>query len=248
MGVAGPGAPARTFLNRRTLLIFKGSEAQANIGSTRIMRLPTALAAAATLVIASPSAAQQSPRDIAGAFVDAWNARRWRDAAALLDIQTFDRFRNDFVNRARRGPEEGPRMTVDDLRKTNPDMPVEVAAYQIRMMDEQRRRYADPTPYEFARVPSATVLRNLDATEAAARWLESRDPQWQVRMQFEQAGCPAPDDITQIPTARRRVIGAIPESDSVAYVVIKEEREGDAAPAWIGGDLTVVLMVRVRDR
>lgn len=215
------------------------------------MRTRSALGAAALAFSVLPlhsAAAQQAPREAAAQFVDAWNARRWWDAAKLLDLGTFDRFRTDFIARARRSPEEGPRMTVDDLRKTNPDMPVEVAAYQIRMMEEQRRRYADPTPYEFARVPSAGVLRNLDVTEAAARWLESRDPQWQVRMQFEQAGCPAPDDIAQIPSPKRHVVGAVPESDSVAYAVIREEREGDNAPAWAGGDLTVIQLIRLRDR
>lgn len=195
-----------------------------------------------------PALAQQSPREAATQFVQAWNARQWRNAAGLLDLDTFDRFRRDFITRARRSPDDGPRMTVDDLRKTNPDMPVEVAEYQIRTMEEQRRRFADPTPWEFARVASASALRSLDAAEAAARWLESRDPQWQVRMQFEQAGCPAPDDVGQIPSPVRRVVGAVTESDSVAYAVIKEDREGDAGPAWAGGDLTVIQLIRTRDR
>jgi len=192
--------------------------------------------------------AQQSPRDAATQFVQAWNGREWRNAAGFLDLDTFDRFRRDFISRARRSPEEGPRMTVDDLRKSNPDMPVEVAEYQIRAMEEQRRRFADPTPWEFARVASASALRSLDAVEAAARWLESRDPQWQVRMQFEQAGCPAPDDVGQIPSPMRRVVGTVTESDSVGYAVVKEEREGDTGPAWAGGDLTVIQLIRVRDR
>jgi hypothetical protein len=191
--------------------------------------------------------AQQSPRAAASRFIEAWNARQWRDAAQQLDLALFDRFRRDFIARTRRSGEEGPRMTVEELRKNNPDMPLEVAEYQVRMMEEQRRRYADPTPYEFARVSSAGVLRNLDAAEAAARWLESRDPQWQVRMQFEQAGCPAPDDVDQIPSARRTVLGELAVTDSIAYVLVQEERD-ESVPAWAGGDLTVLQLARRGER
>lgn len=125
-------------------------------------------------------------------------------------------------------------------------MPREVAEYQIRMMEEQRRRYADPTPFEFARVSSASALRALSPAEAAARWLESRDPRWQVRMQFEQAGCPAPADLEQIPLPTRRLIGVIAESDSVTFGLFREIRPDEEGPSWAGGDL-VVMELRDRD-
>lgn len=192
--------------------------------------------------------AQQSPGDAATMFVQAWNGRMWLSAARLMDLDTFDRVRRDFIDRARRSPEGGPRMTVDDLRKTNPDMPLEVAQYQVRMMEEQRRRYADPTPYEFARVPSVSMLANLGSPDAASRWLESRDPQWQVRMQFELAGCPAPDDVDQIPSPKRSVVGIVQASDSTAFAIVKEEREDDTGPAWAGGDLTVIRLIQIRNR
>jgi hypothetical protein len=186
--------------------------------------------------------AQSSPRDVAARFLEAWNQRRWSEAARFLDLAEFDRFRQDFITRSRRSADEGPRPTVEELLRRDPDMPREVAEYQIRMMEEQRRRYADPTPFEFARVPSATALRNLSSLEAAARWLESRDPQWQVRMQFEQAGCSIPNDLDQIPLPRRRLIGVIADGDSVTYGLFREEQPGDDSPAWAGGDLSVLQL------
>lgn len=214
------------------------------------MRMSLTLGAAAVIAgtfAARPAGAQGSPRTVANQFVAAWNARQWRDAANQLDLALFDRFRRDFIARTRRNADEGPRPTADELRRNNPDMPPEVAEYQIRMMEEQRRRYADPTPFEFARVSSASALRTLEPAEAAARWLESRDPQWQVRMQFEQAGCPAPDDVGQIPVPKRTVLGEIAVSDTLAYAVLQEERD-EGVPAWAGGDLTVVQLVRRGDR
>lgn len=206
----------------------------------------TALLAAGLLVGADVAAGQGAPREVATRFLDAWNARRWSEAARLLDLDQFDRFRQDFIARARRAPDEGPRLTVDELRRQDPSMPREVAEYQIRMMEEQRRRYADPTPFEFARVSSASALRALSPAEAAARWLESRDPRWQVRMQFEQAGCPAPADLEQIPLPTRRLIGVIAESDSVTFGLFREVRPDEEGPNWAGGDL-VVMELRDRD-
>jgi hypothetical protein len=193
-------------------------------------------------------AAQSSPRDAAARFLDAWNTRRWSDAARLLDLDQFDRFRQDFISRARRSSSEGPQVTVEELRRTDPDMPREVAEYQVRQMEEQQRRYADPTPFEFARVTSISALRALTPEEAAARWLESRDPQWQVKMQFEQAGCPAPDDLDEIVVPRRRVVGVVGDGDSLSYAVFREERTGDETPAWAGGDVSVLELKLRRGR
>lgn len=207
------------------------------------------LAALSAAAIPVSIAAQSSlPRDAAARFLDAWNARRWSEAARLLDLDQFDRFRQDFISRARRSSNEGPQLTVDELRRMDPDMPRQVAEYQVRQMEEQQRRYADPTPFEFARVASISALRALTSEEAAARWLESRDPQWQVRMQFEQAGCPAPDDLDEIPVPRRRVVGVVADDDSLSYAVFREERAGDETAAWASGDVSVLELKLRRGR
>jgi len=208
-------------------------------------------AAVSLVLAASPAAraaAQSSPREAAAGFLEAWNARRWAETARLLDLDLFDRFRRDFIARARRQPDEGPQPTVEELLRNNPDMPREAAEYQIRMMREQQRRFADPTPFEFARVASATALRALPVEEAAARWLESRDPQWQVRMQYEQAGCTPPADLADIPLPRRRLIGVVSDGDSATYALFKEDRGDEGAPAWVGGDVSVMELALRRGR
>lgn len=206
---------------------------------------------AALIVLAGqllgPSVAvAQPPREVAARFLEAWNNRDWSQAARSLDLDQFDRFRRDFISRARQSSTQAPQMTVEQLRRREPDMPQEVAEYQIRRMEEQKRRFADPTPFEFAHVASLNALRALSPDEAAARWLESRDPRWQVKMQFEQAGCPAPDDLDQIPTAKRRLVGIVPEGDSVVYALFKEERLADDQSAWAGGDVSVMELKQAR--
>ncbi len=199
----------------------------------------------AVATLPNVAAGQSSPRDAANRFISAWNDRRWTEAAEGLDLEQFDRFRQDFIGRARR-QSEGPVPTVEELRRRNPDMPRDVAEYQIQQMQEQRRRYEDPTSFEFANVRSLSALRGLTSTEAAARWLESRDPRYSARLQYEQAGCPAPTDLDQIPSATRRLIGIVSESEGTAYALVKEERPGDDTPDYYGGDLTVIQLKQRR--
>jgi len=194
------------------------------------------------------SAAQSSPRDAASRFLDAWGDGRWAEAARLLDLDQFDRFRQDFLSRARRRPEEGPQISVEEMRRRDPNMPREVAEYYVRQMREQEQRYSDPTPFEFARVRSVAELRGLTTEEAAARWLESRDPAWQIRLQFETAGCPVPRDAESVSAPARRLVGVVDQSDGVAYAIFREARDAQDAPAWQGGDLFVMELKLQRGR
>ena len=203
------------------------------------------LAGVAVLALAGAPAllsGQSDPRTAATGFLDAWNARRWTEAVQFLDLAQFDSFRKEFISRTRQDARQGPGITVEELRRRNPGMPLEVARYQVQMIEEQRRRYADPTPYEFARVSSVSALAALSPAEAAARWLESRDPQWQVRMQFQEAGCAVPSDLDQMPKVTRRLLGLVPDGDTATYGLFKEERPDDDAPSWVGGDVSVMRL------
>ncbi|MHB1327958.1 MAG: hypothetical protein ACYC2K_07125 [Gemmatimonadales bacterium] len=196
-------------------------------------------AAAVALLAASPLPAQTTPSEAATGFLTAWNARRWNDAARLLDLDQFDNFRREFAARTAKGGDDAPRMTVEDLMRYEPSMPREVAEYQVRMMEEQRRRFADPTPWEFARVATASALTALSPAEAAARWIESRDPEWQVRMQFQQAGCAVPSDLGSIAAPRRSLVGVLEPTGDVTYAVFREAQP-NSAPSFAGGDLSVM--------
>jgi hypothetical protein len=188
----------------------------------------------------------QPPRDVASRFLEALAARRWADAARLLDLEAFGRVRDDFLSRVRRTPADRPLPSVEDLRRQDPGMPREVAEYQIRQMREAQQRLGDPTPYEFAGVKSQTELRRLSIEDAAARWLEARDPRWVIPRQLEAMNCDPPSP-AELPTPRRRLIGTIAESDSVAYGLYREELQaGAGAPGE--GDLVVIELKLRRGR
>ena len=207
-------------------------------------------ALAATLAASPPVVAQSSARETANRFIAAWDQREWSEAAGLLDLDLFDKFRQDFVDRARRQGESSPEVTVDDVLRQNPGMPRDVAEYQVRMIRQQRERNADPAPFEFARVRSLDDLEQLSPAEAAARWLESRDPAWQIRMQYQAAGCRPPADADDVSPVHRRLIGMVDESDSTSYALFREQRTGDddQTPAWVGGDVFVMVLHQDGDR
>jgi len=198
--------------------------------------------------MAGPSEAQSSPRDAASRFLDTWSDKRWAEAARLLDLDHFDRFRQDFIGRAGRRSDNGPPMTVEEMRRRDPDMPREVAEYYIRQMREQEQRSSDPTPFEFARVRSVSELRGLTAEEAAARWLESRDPAYQIRVQFEGAGCPVPRDADSAAAPERRLLGVVADGDTAAYAVFREQAPDQTRSASEGGDLFVMELKLRRGR
>src|SRR5262249_12932144 len=118
----------------------------------------------------------------------------------------------------------------------------------VRQMKEQRDRYSDPTPFEFAHVRSVAELRGLTAEEAAAHWLESRDPSWQIRLQFASAGCPVPKDAETASSPTRRLIGIVAEDDTLSYALFRELRDDHDAPDFQGGDLFVMQLKQRRGR
>jgi hypothetical protein len=210
----------------------------------RFRPLRLALAAALPLVAAAPLTAQAAPpRDVATRFLQAIGTGRWDDAARLLDLAAFEEYLRLFAERAREAQGGRPVPTVEELRRRDPTLPRDVAEWQVRQMREARDRFGDPTPWEFARVRSAAELRRLRPEEAAARWLEARDPRYALRQQLAAMNCPAPADL---PAPARRLIGTVADGDSVAYALYREDIQFGGPPT--GGDLAVMELRLRRDR
>jgi len=208
------------------------------------MRIVRALVVAALLHWPAQAHAQSgSPEETARQFLDAVATRRWDQAARMLDQRAFEEVLEDFVSRA--GRSDDRRLpTVEDLRRQDPSMPRDVAEWQIRQMREAEQRYADPTPFEFAGVRTVAELRRLSPREAAARWLEARDPRYAIRQQLEAMRCPT-TSMEQIPVPDRRVLGAVLDGEGVAYAVYRENVEFGGGPS-AGGDIGVIELHRDR--
>jgi hypothetical protein len=63
-------------------------------------------------------------------------------------------------------------------------MPREVAEYFVRSAEESMRRMDNIIPYQFAYVEDTATLKGLSQLEAAARYVQARDPRYLLRMSY----------------------------------------------------------------
>jgi hypothetical protein len=172
---------------------------------------------------AAPAAAQESPTDVAASFFKAVAEERWRDAARLLELRAFDRYRREQVA-SMRLPMPESTITVEELLRHDPDMPRAAAEYRVRKAQEARRNTRERLlAHEYAGVTSLDSLAAMSAEEAAARWLQVRDVRWMSRRAHEEAvrsgrcppGLPAGEPEVVAP---HEIVGAV-NNDSIAYVL-----------------------------
>ena len=143
---------------------------------------------------AGQSASKASPGDVALAFFAAERDGRWLDAARLLDLKAVEAQRTRSVANARRA--QPPfHLTVEQLLRHDPSMPRAVAEYQVKQSEAVFRDF-NPLSQEYADVSTADSLAALPIDVAGARWLEARDPRWQIRKQSHSipAECVQPPD------------------------------------------------------
>ncbi|HYD51724.1 MAG TPA: hypothetical protein VEA99_03815 [Gemmatimonadaceae bacterium] len=178
---------------------------------------------------ALPAQRAATPEQVMRDFLAANAAGRWREAAALIDLEAYARWRRDNLAVARRSG--GPRrVTAEQIMRADTLMPREVAEYQARRAAE--RAAEDSLPWllrEHAGVPTLDSLERLPAREAAARWLQAQDPRWMADVELarlRRSGCRF--DSVGVVMARdairpdgHLVMGAIVR-DTMAFVVTQQ--------------------------
>lgn len=193
--------------------------------------------------------AQEAPRDVAASFFAAVAEARWRDAARLLDLRAFDRYRRELIA-SMRLPVPERTITVEEILRHQPDMPRAVAEYQVSKAQEaQRDVSAMMLSHDYAGVTSVDSLAAMSAEEAAARWVQARDDRWMSRRALEAAvrrgHCP-PGLTTDRPeaVAPQEIVGTV-ITDSVAYVLHVDPRFRSTRPdADLHGPGPSVLQLR----
>jgi hypothetical protein len=191
-----------------------------------------ALAVACALTLAAGGASAQAPPappdSVAASFLRAVAGARWAEAATYLDRPSVERVRRNALRAARFRTGDVFEVTAEWLMQREPDMPREVAEYQVRKSRESRARAFDLLAHEFARVADTTALATLPADSLAARWIEARDYRYRMRRALSERGCTPPDSALalmgrwQPPVTR--VLGSVVR-DSSAYVLHATEPE-----------------------
>jgi hypothetical protein len=161
---------------------------------------------------------------VARQFFNAVSHGRWIDAAQLLDLTWIELNRRSLFESARR-PMVHHAPTLQDLMRSDPDMPRAVAEYELaRLLRHRGEARAEHFSSVFADVSDTTMLVRLSPLELGARWLQGQDMRYQLRRAtLRSPSCRRTPGVSAAIDAAERlperfVIGAIEVGDS-AYVV-----------------------------
>jgi hypothetical protein len=213
--------------------------------------------ALATMLAVFPSALSGQTRsgasatEVARGFFTAQSDGRWLDAARLLDLRAFEAYRQDAIRTSRLNKGfVGP--TPDQVMAKQPDMPRAVAEYVAKQYSQAAD--SDALSMEFARTTSSDSLASMPAEQAAARWLEARDPRWQLERSRAHlpADCVRPPIGPTVKPSPIEVLGnaitalAAPgRTDSLSYVLFRDVSVSQSSRIGNGMPPGVLTLTRV---
>jgi len=179
----------------------------------------------ASSAIAQPSVPREQPDSVVRAFLRAVEEERWYDATEFIELGRFEAELASTIEFARRPRMAPPPMTVDDMRRHDPDMPREVAEYQLKRLQRQLEDTRAHLRYQFADIPSVDSLSRLTLRQVAARRLEARDERYLLRLQLAEGnnGCSAEHGaalLREHAPVPATILGSIVRDD-VAYVLVE---------------------------
>jgi hypothetical protein len=167
----------------------------------------------------------RTPVEVVNAAFTALNCEDWAGLADLCDPVSLRAFKREVLDGFPED-EDGLWIDIDDLMEREPDMPREVAEYQLGRMN----RYMDPMyrlRSQVYAVRSIAELRDMEPGRVFARWLQARSPEhfphddeaeqpWELP-ELESLGKPTR-------AYRYTALGSVPDSAEIAYVVYRQSR------------------------
>jgi len=187
-------------------------------------------------ILPAQSKSSASPTEVARDFFNAQSDGRWLDAARLLDLRGFEPYRQNAIRESRlKKGFVGP--TPEQVMAREPGMPRAVAEYVAGKYAQVAD--SDALSMEFARTTTADALAALPVNEAAARWLEARDPRWQLERSRTHlpAGCQRPPILPPVKPPPNEALGEVMYrltapggADTLSYVVFRDPTISRGAP------------------
>jgi len=176
-------------------------------------------------------------------FLRALIEERWTDAAALLYLADLDQHRRQVAAAARRssGPVE---VTVEDLLRSEPQMPRVVAEYQLKRIRANTANGGGFLSHEFAGVTDPLVLDSLPLQEVATRWLQAQDPAMRMLDDLRGNGCPMSAGLdSALRSVSITILGSVVGDDS-ALVLFRNPWFPQADSGYYGSGPQVARLVR----
>ena len=171
-----------------------------------------------------------TPSEIVDHFLKAQQAEQWSEAASYLDPEALERIRQREISQY--SDANFPHWTVEQFMKNDPEMPREVAEYELKRMNKLRKSRAMQIPwsYEFADANTVEELRKFTRDELGVSWVKAHDLAYRSRQSV--AACEQIRSESAAAIAKRvasmrtyRILGEI-VNDSMAYVLKEDGFEG----------------------
>jgi hypothetical protein len=155
--------------------------------------------------------------DLAKTLFAALDAEDWTGAARLFNPVQVDVWYREFLQR--RPKDQDVLLTVDQYLQHSPDMPREVAEYQVAAMRKSHRSRSPAD--ELAGVHTWEEAEDLAPVEGYARYLQHRDSREQLR-RTESGRSVSREELDEHQIAfRHAVLGGVEEKDTLVHVVYR---------------------------
>lgn len=176
----------------------------------------------------------KDPLKLFRAAVAALNEEKWLAVAELCDPASLREFKNSAL--AQFDLPTSHIWTVEDFLRHTPDMPREVAQYQV----DQIQRQAHPDSrfaHDFPLLAGPEELRSMEPPEVFASWLEGRSMKSQLELmvragRVSSAALEAHREAIASMKHELAPIGSVPDGDEIVHVLYRwGPDESDEAPA-----------------
>lgn len=175
----------------------------------------------------------RDPEALFHAAIAAYDAEDWNGLAGMCDPVSLSLFRTQTVEPFLNPRPEG-RLTVEDYLRHAPDMPREVAEYNVARINAD----SDPETRlkrDFPTVRSVEELLGMSPREVYAAWLLGVSWRMQLERQVEEGQLPraAVDRALEnmVPSMRHVVLGVVPDGERIAHIVYRTDDEPGDDPA-----------------
>jgi len=162
-----------------------------------------------------------SPTEVVKRFLAASDVENWGKAARYLDVTPIERMRRELLEMARDTSKQR-RPTIEEFMRDTPDMPREVAEYQLKQLEKAIQSY-EPVRYVFADVKDLNALNRLTTEELAISWAKAQSFRYQVSL-ASSPGCPSAPPAA-LPKNTHSILGTVSRGTR-AYVLVRENWAG----------------------
>ncbi|MEO8192857.1 MAG: hypothetical protein ABI681_03330 [Gemmatimonadales bacterium] len=186
-----------------------------------------------------------TPSEVLNAAFDALNCEDWHAFGELYDPVSLRAFKRQILEDL--SEEKHYDISVDDLLESDPDMPREVAEYQVAELNRCTSTESR-LERELLTVESLDELREMEPAKVFCQWVKARSPHRRLEKEtasgepWEAAASWDPDLESQSRKATRayryRVIGFVPDGPQMAHVLYRSEQTAEKLfpeeyPEWL---------------